>query len=155
MKRWFLLALACSLPAPARAEAPDWHWEGPIAAGGEVELNLARASVRVVRRPGPARIEIKARGPQGLDGAWLRLEQIDRGVRVTDIYPPHPSFFRAECEAPDDGRGDFLHSKLVLDTLLYLPPGVEIAGHVMSRREPPARHVGQSRSGAPPGKNVR
>ncbi len=155
VKRWFLPALACVLSAPALAEPPDWHWQGPVGAGGEIELNLARASVRVVRHHGPAGIEIRVRGGKGLAGASLQIEPTDRGLRVTDIYPPHPSSFRAECEAPDGGRGDFLHSSLVLDTVLYLPPGVGVSGHIMSRREPPGRAVAQSRSGAPPGKNAR
>jgi hypothetical protein len=156
MMRWILPAFACALPVPAPAEKPDWHWQGPVASGGEIELNLARASIRILRRAGPAKIEIEGRNSDGLAGVSIRLEQTDRGVRITDIYPLHPSLFRGECEAPDGERGDFLHSRIILDTLLYLPSDVEVSGHIMSRREPPAALAGdQSRSGAPPGKNSR
>jgi hypothetical protein len=123
-----------------------------VAAGGEIELNLVRASVRTVRRSGPARIEITSRNAKNVDVASFRVEQTGRGMRVIDIYPPHPSLFRGECEPPEDGRGDFLHSDIVLDAVLYLPPGIGVGGHIMSQREPPAT---QSLFGAPPGKKAR
>ena len=148
-----------AVEAQAAPFAPHWVWEGKGATGGDVELNLVRASVRVLRRPGPVRIEITARGQPDLSGARLVVADTKGGISVTDIYPPHPALLPSgiECEPPIGARGDFLHNDLVLDATLHLPPGVDVSGHIMGRREPPqiGSDAPSSRSGGPPGKKAR
>lgn len=158
MLAWAATFLA-AVEAQAAPFAPHWVWEGNVAPGGDVEINLVRGSVRVLRRPGPVRIEITARGQPDLSGVRLVVVDTKGGISVTDLYPPHPALLPSgiECEPPIGARGDFLHNDLVLDATLHLPPGVDLSGHIMGRRESP--QVGsvarQSRSGAPPGKKAR
>ena len=117
--------------------APHWTWTGDA---GDVELNLVRASVRVVHRPGPARIAISARGRPGLGEVRIVADQDGRRLRLTDVYPPHSGVtLPGECAPPPGSRGDFLHSDIVLDAVLAIPPETSVSGHIMARRDVPVR----------------
>lgn len=137
--RWLLLlVLAWPVSAPAAAATPHWSWEEPLRAGSIFALNLVRASVRIVRRPGPARLEVSSRGQSSLVGVELRVDHTEAGVSVTDIYPAGaPARMRrwTECQPPVDARGDFLNSNVRLDVTLFLPPSVTPSIRVMGPLE--------------------
>lgn len=137
--RWLLLlVLAWPVSAPAATAPPHWSGEEPLRAGSTFALNLIRASVRIVRRPGPARLEVSSRGQSSLVGVKLKVDHTDAGVSVTDIYPAGaPVRMRRwmECQPPVDARGDFLNSNVRLDVTLFLPPGVTPAIRVMGPLE--------------------
>ena len=137
--RWLYLLLVLAWPVSASAAVtPHWSWEEPLRAGSTFALDLVRASVEIVRRPGPARLEVSSRGQSSLVGVELRVDHTETGVSVTDIYPAGaPARMRrwAECQPPVDGRGDFLNSTVRLDVTLFLPPGVTPSIRVMGPLE--------------------
>ncbi|HEX8063848.1 MAG TPA: hypothetical protein VF535_11595 [Allosphingosinicella sp.] len=143
-------ALACAIAAPSSpaaagpANAPDleerssWHWQGQLNPGSRFRLNLVRASIRIVRRPGAARLELVARRGS-LDEIDLEVIQSPGGVEITDIYrrsSPHYLTSRKECLPPDTGRGDFWASDLRLEGTLYLPADIIPSLHIMSEGSP-------------------
>jgi hypothetical protein len=130
--------LTLSVATPAAAATPHWSWEGPLRARSIFALDLVRASVRIVRRPGPARLEVSSRGQSSLVGVELRVAHTEAGISVTDIYPAGvPARMRrwAECQPPVGARGDFLKSNVRLDVTLFLPPGVTPSIRVMGPLE--------------------
>lgn len=120
-----LLAAAICLMAdgpPPRART--WLLEQPIAAGQTLELNLVRASVRVVRQAGPASVTIVPRGDASLSGIEFRVAKTARGIAITDVYPRAAPGSARECEPPSDQRGAYWRSETVFDVSIVLPPGV-------------------------------
>jgi hypothetical protein len=131
------LLLAAALLAAA---APPAHWllEERVAPGTEVELNLARAAVRVVHRAGPLRIELRSRGRAGLHGVEFKVVRTAARLSVTDIYPaPLAAAGRmAECAPPAGERGDVSGTHVRLDAIVYAPPEVRVAVRLLGPLEP-------------------
>ena len=130
---------AQALLDPAGKEAapsPEWQWSGKVAAGQRFKLNLVRASVRVVRRTGPARLEISATHGS-LSSVAFEVEETPQGIEVTDIYHPGPPDYRLpwrSCLPPSGPRGAFWLSDVRMSATLYLPQSVVPVIDVMSER---------------------
>lgn len=113
-----------------------WLLEQPIAAHQSVEVDLARAKVRKVMREGPLRVEITARGLQGLDSVQIAVQRTDGTISISDVYPIAPAVFApSECEPPAGARGAFWRSDVVFDVLIAAPPGVQLRIRVMDARK--------------------
>ena len=125
--------LADGPPQSVRA----WLFKQPMRSEQKLELNLVRATVRVTRRPGPMRIEIRPSQGSTLEGVSFRIDQDARGIKISDVYPPAPpAGFATECEPPSGERGAFWRSNVEMDVLISLPPGVQSEVHVMDGPTP-------------------
>jgi hypothetical protein len=148
------LAAATPLSAQARdARAPDaltpevhtpralaagrsagWSWAGPMAAGATLEVRLVRGSLRAVTVEGPdAAVVLVRRSVRSSPGsAHVVVARAGRGIRIEDRYPRRSTRRGEECLPPDDGRGDFWHSDVRLETVVRVPRGVRLVAHLMS-----------------------
>jgi hypothetical protein len=138
MLKPILLLLAAPLvladgPPP---QVRPWLLQEPAATARTVDLQLVRARVRQVRTPdGPLRIEIRKLSGEPTTGARIHVQRTRGAIAVRDIYPVARATRSGECEPSPSGRGDFRHSDVVWDAVIYAPPAVDVQVHVMDPRD--------------------
>jgi hypothetical protein len=111
-----------------------WHWSGVVPPGGTLELRLVRGSVRA-ETSSRSTVEIltSLRGTRS-NPASVRLvvDTTVAGIHVQDRYPAmSASAIRAGCLPPSDGRGDYWHSDVRLETVVRVPVGVRLVVRLM------------------------
>lgn len=122
--RFLLFAAAPFLLADAPPPSVrSWVFEDSLAAGQTLKVELVRARVKVARRPGPARVEVRQRGAPALGAVSFRTERRGSVVHVVDVYPG-PKSSDEECEPPIGPRGPYWRSMVQLDVEISVPPGV-------------------------------
>jgi hypothetical protein len=126
--RSILIVLAPFLLAegPAPKVGP-WLLEQPIGRHQTVQMDLVRAHVDVVRRPGPLRIEIRSRRGVLNGRVSFRVERTAGRISIVDIYPPSTGAeVPRECEQLVGWRGPYWRSDVPLDVKVEVPAGVRI-----------------------------
>ena len=117
-----LLAVSAPLPSP-----PHWEWRG---AANEIDIDLARADVRIVATRGAPAIRIVATGADAAAVAFSATPA-DGMVRIRDRYPPRGRW-ADECLPPVDERGDFWTYAVPLEVVISVPPGTRLRVRVMA-----------------------
>ena len=136
------IAFAASAPLQsqplARASATlgdPWQWQGRPGDRRALVLKLVRGSARVVRRAGPVELVITRLSPSGgANGVSILIEEQPRAVTIVDHYPARRLRTWTECLPPEDERGAFWDSDVVLDATVYAPEGVSVRAEIMDRQ---------------------
>ena len=103
----------------------SWLLEEPVRADQSLKLELVRANVKVTRRAGPLKVEIRARGAPDFGGVSFRVVRDHGAIRIIDVYPNWTGAgVKPECEPPIGERGPYWRSMLPLDVEISLPAGV-------------------------------
>jgi hypothetical protein len=90
-----------------------------------LQVDLVRAKVKVTRRAGPLRVEIRARGASDLGGVSFRIVREREIIRIIDVYPNSSGAgLKRECEPSIGERGPYWRSMLPLAVDISLPPGI-------------------------------
>lgn len=130
-----MLAL-CAGPASAQ-EADHWIWPADEAGAPDirrVSIDLVRGGVRIVRRPGPTRLEIRRSSPAGLlDAAGIAVKVENEVLRVSDTYLSLAPYAVDEC-LPLLQRGDFWSSDVQHAVTVYAGDAVVIDVRIMEKR---------------------
>ncbi|HEY9514513.1 MAG TPA: hypothetical protein VIQ74_02450 [Gemmatimonadaceae bacterium] len=130
---------AVVVDTPLRQPADDrpaaqWRWTGTVPEGGTIELRLIRGSLRAHTVEGSeAEVALVRRGIHS-DPASVRItvDTTTAGIRIEDRYPPVSRMTQyRECLPPDDGRGDFWHNDVRLETIVSLPADTRLVVHLM------------------------
>ncbi|HZU51149.1 MAG TPA: hypothetical protein VE968_04660 [Sphingomicrobium sp.] len=98
-------------------------------------LRLVRGSARIVRRGGPLKIELRRHSKLDDPGRVSFIVKKDaRSITITDRYPYVGGSGDRECLPPDDDRGHFWGSDIVVDAVIYAPPGLRVTAEIMDAR---------------------
>lgn len=130
ISRISLLAAGAALAAASPAAAQeDWHWEGGLARGSEVEIKGVNGNVTAAPAPGDRVIvdatkDSKRRG----DPSEVTIEVIEHagGVTICAVYPTPAGKAPNECRPGEGGRMSVQDNDTFVNFRLQVPAGVAL-----------------------------
>lgn len=115
-----------------RTSVSQLRWTGTNQNHRPLVLRLVRGSARIVWRPGPIEIQFRTRSSaQDPRAVTFVVSDEDQRIAVSDHYPAGDPLEFRECLPPEDARGDFWHSDVVVDALIYAPAGLAVETQIM------------------------
>lgn len=133
-----LATLAPVTPVATAQEREDnisalWRWEAPGLDDRRVHLRFVRGNVRVFRRPGPLRVEIRRRAVNGYaNDAEILFSDDARSLTFTDRYPRGSVWsHRESLPPPIDERGDYWRTIVIIEAVIWASPSTYVQVELM------------------------
>jgi len=116
-------------PTPGAA---SWRWESADGGARSLHLRFVRGQIRIVRGPGPIRVEVSRHAIDGYSSdAEILVQEIGGSVLITDRYPRGWFWRHRESLPPIDERGDFWHTIVIIQATIRVPSSVFVRVELM------------------------
>jgi Putative adhesin len=119
--------------APVRANA-QFHWQGHLAAGKQLEIKDVNGDIRATPASGD-QVEVTAvKHAQRSDTASVEIRVVpsDEGVTICAVYPPLRHEGPNDCTPGRRNHSNTENNDVVVDFTVHLPAGIVFSAHTVN-----------------------